>query len=329
MTTRATLTLFFRDRELACHELQAGETSIGSDPACDIHIDSLAVEPRHAVVHAEGASHVLHRATGTASLRVNGEDGDGHALQDGDRIELGKHHLAYRIRAAQSGGPRPAAAVTPLTGWLQITTGPHVGRSIRLERAITRFGRAGAQSCMISRRGDGYYLAHLEGEIPPRVNDSEIGPQPVLLHDGDRLEVAGTGFTFSLDGGEARRDTSGGTPDSQPQRRFTRIGFEAAVALHAGADYWRCDLIDLSIKGALVRLPADCPCRAGDQFQLVIVLDETTRIEMEVSVAHRQDDQAGLACTGLDMNSAAHLRRLLELNLGDARLLERELAARG
>ncbi len=329
MTPKATLALCFRDRELGTYELRHPETLIGRDPDCDIPIDSLAIATRHVVIHSEGDRHVLRRASDDSPVRINGADRDVHVLQNGDRIELGKHHLVYRTQAGRRPGPRPAAPVTPLTGWLQIIDGPHVGRSIRLERALTRFGRAGEQVCMITRRSDGYYLSHLEGSSGPRVNGTEVGPQPVRLQDGDRLEVAGAAFCFYLDGGEARKDNPAAASEAQPQRRFTRIGFDAAVTLHAGADYWHCELIDLSLKGALVRLPADCPGQAGDRFRLVIALDETTRIEMEVEVAHRETDQTGLACRGLDMNSAAHLRRLIELNLGDARLLERELSALG
>ena len=35
----------------------------------------------------------------------------------------------------------------------------------------------------------------------------------------------------------------------------------------------------------------------------------------------------GLICRNLDIDSATHLRRLVELNLGDPKLLERELSA--
>jgi hypothetical protein len=37
----------------------------------------------------------------------------------------------------------------------------------------------------------------------------------------------------------------------------------------------------------------------------------------------------GLHCRHIDIESLAHLRRLIELNLGDPALLERELAALG
>jgi len=49
------LTLLFRDKLLQVHHLSEGETLIGRDPACGIHIDSLAVAPLHARLSTQGA----------------------------------------------------------------------------------------------------------------------------------------------------------------------------------------------------------------------------------------------------------------------------------
>ncbi len=57
--------------------------------------------------------------------------------------------------------------------------------------------------------------------------------------------------------------------------------------------------------------------------------DSPVRIVMEGAVAHRGDGRVGLRCTSIDMDSMIHLRRLMELNLGDPGLLERELFALG
>ena len=40
-------------------------------------------------------------------------------------------------------------------------------------------------------------------------------------------------------------------------------------------------------------------------------------------------DLVGMVCRHIDVDSISHLRRLVELNLGDEALLERELAALG
>ena len=48
---------------------------------------------------------------------------------------------------------------------------------------------------------------------------------------------------------------------------------------------------------------------------------------MEARVVHVEGRYAGLRCLAIDLDSVTHLRRLVELNLGDPALLERELSA--
>jgi len=57
--------------------------------------------------------------------------------------------------------------------------------------------------------------------------------------------------------------------------------------------------------------------------------DRRTVVQMEVRLAHSRDGLLGFECRAIDLDSLSHLRRLVELNLGDARLLDRELAALG
>lgn len=50
---------------------------------------------------------------------------------------------------------------------------------------------------------------------------------------------------------------------------------------------------------------------------------------MEVVLTRTQPQSLGFVCRHIDLDSISHLRRLVELNLGDEQLLERELAALG
>jgi hypothetical protein len=50
---------------------------------------------------------------------------------------------------------------------------------------------------------------------------------------------------------------------------------------------------------------------------------------MEVVLTRAQPQSLGFVCRHIDLDSISHLRRLVELNLGDEQLLERELAALG
>ncbi|HEB92606.1 MAG TPA: PilZ domain-containing protein [Gammaproteobacteria bacterium] len=113
------------------------------------------------------------------------------------------------------------------------------------------------------------------------------------------------------------------------QRRFSRISFAADVQLVDAKGSWRSRLIDLSLKGALIAAPQDWSGQPGEHFLLELALDrdEEVVVRMEVSVSHIENDHIGFRCEHIDLDSISHLRRLVELNLGDAELLDRELSA--
>lgn len=118
-------------------------------------------------------------------------------------------------------------------------------------------------------------------------------------------------------------------PEFNERRRFSRIGFDADVQLVDARGSWHGQLIDLSLKGALVTAPADWAGQPGEHYLLELALgsDEERTIRMEVSVSHAEKGHIGFRCEHIDLDSIGHLRRLVELNLGDPELLDRELSA--
>ena len=117
---------------------------------------------------------------------------------------------------------------------------------------------------------------------------------------------------------------------NHPQRRhFTRIPFDTAYRLRPlqSDQLWRGTVIDLSFKGALLHVAADFEAERDEAFELELILGrDGLKIEMQVRLAHLHDHLAGFVCEHIDLESMTHLRRLLELNLGDPHLLERELS---
>lgn len=112
------------------------------------------------------------------------------------------------------------------------------------------------------------------------------------------------------------------------KRNFTRIAFDASARLLKGDEDCPTKLIDISLKGALVEQPADLTVAKGDQVILYLLLsDEETEIRMQGKVAHRGADHLGIVCEHIDVDSASHLRRIVELNTGNEHLLEREIEA--
>ena len=114
------------------------------------------------------------------------------------------------------------------------------------------------------------------------------------------------------------------------RRQHSRIAFHSRATLAFADHSLDVVVLDLSLKGALVRLPADVLVETNAICILHVHLNETEmndQISMEARVAHCEGRYAGLLCLAIDIDSVTHLRRLVELNLGDPNLLERELTA--
>ena len=113
------------------------------------------------------------------------------------------------------------------------------------------------------------------------------------------------------------------------RRRFQRFAFDAATELVQGAQHWDVELHDLSLKGLLIKRPEGWHGDAERPFLATISLAADTLVQMEILLMRDDHDLLGFVCQYIDLDSISHLRRLVELNLGDVSLLERELAALG
>jgi hypothetical protein len=114
------------------------------------------------------------------------------------------------------------------------------------------------------------------------------------------------------------------------KRRFHRVPFQADAQLVLGSKSWPCQLIDISMKGALIEAPANCSIDTGDKCVLFLRLDdEDAVINMNLSAAHVSGNRAGFNCEEIDAESLTYLRKLVELNLGDPELVYRELGQLG
>ena len=114
---------------------------------------------------------------------------------------------------------------------------------------------------------------------------------------------------------------------SHDHRAFWRAPFHAVVKLTDATGTWAGELLDISLKGALLEMTSDWPGVLGAKCQLRLDLGEGVAITMRATVAHLEGTRMGLCCDNLELDSITHLRRLVELNAGDPNLLERELPA--
>jgi hypothetical protein len=116
---------------------------------------------------------------------------------------------------------------------------------------------------------------------------------------------------------------------SNERRHFHRVNFDADTQLRQGDHAWSAVLIDVSLNGLLVEEPFGWHIDPEQTLNVSIRLGEQTSIHMQCQYRHQHDGLIGFECLEIDIDSISHLRRLVELNLGDAALVERELSALG
>ena len=204
----STLTLKFKDRVIRVFPLHKGKLAIGSDPTCDIHIDSLAIAPQHAIITTKSNQSILIDNDTESGTFVNGKKVDTHILEDDDDIQVGKHTLTYTHTPLEEpedepGGEISLQSVAQSTrhkkAWLQILSGQNLGQTLSLNKNMTNLGKPGVQTAVIARRNDGFFLSHLEGKTSPTVNGEPINDNARLLQDGDVIQMGNVKLQFSLE----------------------------------------------------------------------------------------------------------------------------------
>jgi len=202
---------------------------IGNDPKCKIHIDSLALQPQHARLDTQGDTSVLVDLETETGTYINNQRINKQMLKDGDVIRVGKHLLTYQYEAVPmqveelaeerdtvqldlateamntTGGdsskamPEKPGQEGKRLAWLQIMNGQNLGKTISLNRSMTNLGKPGVATAVVTRRNEGYFLSHLEGEKTPMVDDKPIGSHSYKLKEGDTIQIGNIKMQFFLD----------------------------------------------------------------------------------------------------------------------------------
>ena len=113
---------------------------------------------------------------------------------------------------------------------------------------------------------------------------------------------------------------------SHERRRFWRANFHSGAKLLTDGDEYTVQIEDLSLKGALVLLPEGAKAAPGERCRLQVQLAAGVAIMLWGRVAHLKDRHLGIKGESMDLDSVTHLRRLIELNVGDPVLLEEEIS---
>ena len=110
-------------------------------------------------------------------------------------------------------------------------------------------------------------------------------------------------------------------------RNYARIPFETEVLLHLRSKALKVQLVDIALKGALVQTETLDGIALHDPCRLELPLDKVGDVvAMSGVVVHLEGQHIGIECQDIDLTSLTHLRRLVELNTGDAQLMNRELS---
>lgn len=204
-------------------QLTKDRTTLGRRPYNDIVIDNLAVSGEHAVLQMTGNEVYLEDLNSTNGTYVNGKAVKKQLLQNSDTVEIGKYKIKYINEAASAGfektmvikaggaglavppppaaGPSAAAAAPVAegagpSGSIKVLSGAAAGREVPLVKVVTTIGKPGVAVAAITKRQTGFVVAHVEGANKPTLNGAPIGGEPVMLKNGDLLELAGTQMQF-------------------------------------------------------------------------------------------------------------------------------------
>ena len=99
---------------------------------------------------------------------------------------------------APAPAPKPAAAPASgiLQAWIQIMSGPGVGKEAPLTKNLTTLGKPGVQVAVITKRPQGYFITHVEGANFPVLNNKKLDAQAHMQNDYDLIEIAGVKMEF-------------------------------------------------------------------------------------------------------------------------------------
>ncbi|PWV65742.1 PilZ domain-containing protein [Plasticicumulans acidivorans] len=113
---------------------------------------------------------------------------------------------------------------------------------------------------------------------------------------------------------------------SEERRIYSRIPFVAHARLEVDGTVHEVELLDLSLKGALLQFSGTAPAPgSGMRMQLALDPAEEIVLAMHGILVHTEGDRLGLHFDAVDIDTMTHLRRLMEFNLGDPERIRREV----
>jgi pSer/pThr/pTyr-binding forkhead associated (FHA) protein len=201
------------------------KTTLGRRPNNDIVLDDRVVSGTHCVFHLKGLVDVFVEDLGsTNGTYVNDHMVKYQQLRDGDLITIGRYRVQYlaetespssQFGSSSFGNLEPSnnsvgTQAMPLEGYgargpgtpmhasMRILTGTSAGLEVPVVKAVSTFGKPGEAVVAIAHRRQGYFVSCLEAKTQPKLNGIALRNDPVMLNDGDVIELLSTQMEFKL-----------------------------------------------------------------------------------------------------------------------------------
>ena len=109
-------------------------------------------------------------------------------------------------------------------------------------------------------------------------------------------------------------------------RQSHRVDFDCLIEFESKGCQHVCELIDISLRGALFTTCSGTTPDTGTLCKLTINLDEAKQLQITMigNITRKFEQSAGIHCKYIDAESMGHLRKLVGSNLGDAELVNRD-----
>jgi pSer/pThr/pTyr-binding forkhead associated (FHA) protein len=209
------LTLSFKGRLLSIYHLEdAQPVTVGRDTDCQLCIDSLAIAPRHAELMPTDTGWLLLSLDPGFPVLLNDAQVDQASLHHGDTIQLGKHTLSFSedtlelgpippreeptATREETGSQNAEVAEEAVPAYLQVQSGPQIGRVIVLRRSVTRLSRLGIEDVIVTRHGDTYRLARLGRKQRVKINEESMDADDATLTNNGTIEIGPVRLRFFL-----------------------------------------------------------------------------------------------------------------------------------
>lgn len=102
------------------------------------------------------------------------------------------------------------------------------------------------------------------------------------------------------------------------KRYFSRINFTAQSQIEIDEKVYSGDLLDLSLRGALLKYKEQIPIKMNDICTLTIHLHSSDiKLIFDAELVHIYQNNLGFKFMSEDVGTMTHLRNLLSLNVGD------------